>query len=163
MNLQLDQTTEAHIEEIKTWLPDRESCVVWGGPHMRYPFINKSFEEDIRWQELATYSLTNENHFLIGFGQLYEKLDRLHLARLIINPTQRGRSYGKVLISKLLAAGLKNFSVSSASLFVYRHNRIALHCYRKMGFTEHPYPATDLKISKEYLENIIFMVKPLSD
>jgi ribosomal protein S18 acetylase RimI-like enzyme len=136
----LDETTESDIDLLMKWFPDADATRVWGGPDFRHPFNRHSFAEDIHWGRMATFSLRSPAGELAAFGQLYERLHRINLARLVVNPTMRGQGIGKRLIEALMTLGPQMFSCSEFSLFVYRDNVVAAKTYESMGFKVTNYP-----------------------
>ena len=71
----------------------------------------------------------------MGFGQIIEKKDYLHLARLITSPIHRGKGYGTILCQELIKRGKTKFGDRPFSLNVYARNENALSLYLKLGFT----------------------------
>lgn len=139
----LRSATGPDAEALMSWFADRDACKLWGGPAFRHPFTPASFAEDMRFASLAGYALTDVNDTLLGFGQIYPKLQRIHLARLAIRPDMRGTGLGKRLIGEIITAGQKLFSLRDSSLFVYRRNAAARHCYSRMGFVDAAWPDRD--------------------
>jgi ribosomal protein S18 acetylase RimI-like enzyme len=141
-----------HALEIMGWFPDRNGCVQWGGPEMRFPLQEASFFEDIHWGRIhSCAALTGEGRVL-GFGQYYEKFQRCHLARLAIAPGFRGQGIGGEFITSLMEIGGKHLATSEFSLYVLNHNRAAVACYKGLGFRPASYPEDDPKI-----ESCLFM------
>jgi ribosomal protein S18 acetylase RimI-like enzyme len=136
----LDATAVSDIDQLMRWFPDADATRTWGGPAFRYPFNRHSFAEDIHWGRMASFSLRSPAGELAAFGQLYERLDRINLARLAVSPALRGQGVGKRLVSMLMRVGAKMFTCTEFSLFVYRDNVAAARCYESMGFTVTDYP-----------------------
>ncbi len=136
----LDETAENDIDQLMKWFPDADSTRTWGGPDFRHPFNRHSFAEDIHWGRMATFSLRSPCGELAAFGQLYERLKRINLARLAVNPTMRGQGIGKRLIEMLMTLGPQMFSCSEFSLFVYHDNVVAAKWYESLGFKVTTYP-----------------------
>ncbi len=136
----LDETAQSDIDQLMGWFPDADATRTWGGPDFRHPFNRHSFAEDIHWGRMATFSLRSPSGELAAFGQLYERLDRINLARLAVNPTMRGQGIGRRLIEMLMTLGPQMFSCNEFSLFVYRDNVVAARCYESMGFRVTTYP-----------------------
>lgn len=136
----LAKTRSVEIDELMNWFPQAENIIVWGGPTFRFPFTRATFLEDIHWGRMASFSLKDRAATLAAFGQLYERDGRIHLARLVVNPSMRGQGVGKRLISMLMDAGQARFSGSEFSLFVFRENTAAYECYKSMGFIVRKYP-----------------------
>jgi ribosomal protein S18 acetylase RimI-like enzyme len=76
---------------------------------------------------------------LLGFGQLCDRFERHHLARLVIRPQHRGNGLAKVLIFELIIQALAQ-QRRDISLYVHRHNKVAVQCYSRLGFTAGPPP-----------------------
>jgi ribosomal protein S18 acetylase RimI-like enzyme len=136
----LDETAESDIDQIMKWFPDADATRIWGGPDFRHPFNRHSFAEDIHWGRMATFSLRSPAGELAAFGQLYERLNRINLARLAVNPATRRQGIGRRLLEMLMSVGPQIFSCSEFSLFVYRDNVVAARCYESMGFRVTTYP-----------------------
>lgn len=147
------QAVTTDISKLMQWIDSAASCNIWGGPTFEYPFTFDTFQRDMKWSSIDSYSLVDEQDELIGFGQLYEKLNRCHLARIIINPERRGNRHSTTLLTSLIDEGRKSHPEKECSLYVYKHNTVALHCYRGMGFRDYSLPAEDTGF-----DDCIFMV-----
>lgn len=136
----LRAAVEADVEALMQWFPEYDDVNVWGGPSFRYPFTRESFFADVQWQRVASYSLFDAAGVMAGFGQLYDREQRIHLARLVIDPARRALGIGRRLIDMLMAAGRQLYPHNEFSLFVYRDNEPAYRCYRALGFEVADYP-----------------------
>jgi ribosomal protein S18 acetylase RimI-like enzyme len=137
--MKLVTLAELHVAELMRWFPDQGSCAVWSGPEFRYPFTEATFRHDMRLQ-LPSYSLIGDENELLGFGQYYLRMERCHLARLVIAPSHRGRAAGAFLIRELTRRGCSELRVSDCSLFVLESNTSAVRLYTRLGFRTMPYP-----------------------
>ena len=129
----------ARLPELMTWFPDAEQCRNWGGD-FRFPFTPESFREDSKIDEIASWSLVDEDAALAAFGQCYVRIERCHFGRLAVSPRMRGRGLGTRLIRELTAWGLAEFGKRELSLFVNTNNEAAHRLYLRLGFHEAPYP-----------------------
>ena len=77
---------------------------------------------------------------MAAFGQLYNRQERGHFARLISNPDMRRQGAGRRLIALLIRVAREAYGFGEYSLFVYRDNEPAYRCYLEMGFTVQDYP-----------------------
>ena len=136
----LAPAVDADFDEVMTWFPDAESVDLWGGPRFRYPFTAATFREDCRVDLMVSYVLRTADGRLAAFGQSYVREGRGHLARLVSHPSLRGQGTGKQLIRMIIAALDDEHGYDEYSLFVYRHNLAAYHCYRSLGFRVVDYP-----------------------
>jgi len=143
-----------HVRELMTWFSDEPAVRVWGGPAFHYPFTEASFLDGLRWGQMPTYALMENKVILTGFGQLYFKAGRAHLARIAVAPSRRGRGHGHVLVERLIEKGQELFQCKEQSLYVMRANDRALRCYLKAGFVQAPVPPGE----REYADRI-FMVR----
>jgi ribosomal protein S18 acetylase RimI-like enzyme len=149
----LNQPLESHLTEMMTWFSNEQALTDWSGPGFRYPFNLSSFIEDLKITTLNSFVLvTTENDFL-AFGQYYQRLDKCHLGRLIVNPKFRGRGIASELINRLCALGTKELEVCECSLFVLSHNNKAIRAYEKFGFSFANYP------DEIPLKNCLYMVR----
>lgn len=139
--MRLISTTDAHLEKLMGWFRENPlDCMRWGGPEFRHPYTKATFREDVRYAELPSYSLLNENDELLGFGQYYERKGRCHLARLAISPNHRRQGLGKTLVRKLSQRGCHDLKVDHCSLFVLSDNTPAIRLYQRLGFVPTTYP-----------------------
>jgi len=136
----LGSSEERDIDALLKWFPDKASVNVWGGPKFRFPFNRHSFAEDIHWGRMASFSLRDERDGLVAFGQVYERYERIHFARLVAHPDIRGRGVGKHLMAELMAVTPSMYDCNEFSLFVFRGNTPAYNCYLSMGFEVTDYP-----------------------
>lgn len=136
----LRDATEHDLEQLMDWFVDANSVNVWGGPKFRYPFTPESFREDCHWGRMATFALETSAGALAAFGQVYERYERINLARLVVHPDRRGQGAGRRLVELLIEVGPKIVDRNQLSLFVYRDNTPALECYLRAGFRICDYP-----------------------
>lgn len=136
----LRESVAGDIDRLMKWFPDAASIAVWGGPGFRHPFTRHSFAEDMHWGKMASFSLHDSRGELAAFGQLYERLGCINLARIVANPAIRGQGVGKRLVGRLMQVGRPMFPCKKFSLFVYRDNKPAYECYKSMGFMMAEFP-----------------------
>ena len=138
--LSLHRFQPGELRELMSWFPDEASCRTWGGPEFRHPFTEDTFREDARVQELASWSLVDDDGALCAFGQYYRRLGRCHLGRLAVAPGLRGRGIGSALVRELSERGRAELGTDSCSLFVLPGNERAMRLYSRLGFEARPYP-----------------------
>lgn len=152
----LVEAADSDLDQLMGWFGDALSVKVWGGPKFRYPFTARSFLRDCHWGRMATYRLDSPDGEFSAFGQMYERLGRINLARLVVHPECRGQGVGKRLIALMLEAGSQLFESDEFSLFVYRNNLPALECYKAMGFVVRDYPE-----GAKLAEECYYLTRPL--
>ena len=152
------RATQDNIITLMSWFGDRQLVNAWGGPRFRYPFDRQTFAEDCHWPEMASFALHDPDGEFAAFGQVYNRNDRINLARLVAHPEKRGQGVGKRLVQGLMQAGAELFDLQEYSLFVYRDNTAALECYRSQGFTIQDFPQDELLADVCY-----YLTRPVSD
>ena len=133
MLVHLRPATRDDLPVIISWIPDVVECRRWAGPQVKYPLTPASLSQDINFSPDNSYCLEAKAD-LVGFGQLIPKSDqRVHAARIIVAPQNRGRGYGRQLGQSLIdrAAELKYPRIS---LNVYQDNPSAIRLYQSLGF-----------------------------
>lgn len=84
---------------------------------------------------------------------------RLHLARLLVDPSRRGQGIIRHLIAGLVEQGRRRYSDvlrdENVSLFVFESNSGALRAYQKLGFRP---SHIDPKIQQPHLLGCVFLV-----
>jgi ribosomal protein S18 acetylase RimI-like enzyme len=144
------------LADLMSWFPDAHSCRSWAGPQFRFPFDDATFREDLKVDHLTSLGLTSAEGGLLAFGQYYLRLGRCHLARLVVAPALRGRGMGGILVHALCDRGREKLGTESFSLFVLAGNASARQLYRRLGFSESPYPEP-----ASMLEGSLYMVATL--
>ena len=155
--MKLRITTLDDFKILRYWIPDKVSCRIWAGPLVGFPFTVESLIEDLCYHENNTFSLVNDEDLFLGMGQIFEKNERLHLARIIVSPDYRGRGFGKDLCIQLIHKGIEKFGEKEFSLNVYRNNKTAIGLYENLGF--HPVKKVPLD-SKSAEDSIYMILKP---
>ena len=138
----LQRATTSDLDILMSWLRDAESVLRWGGPGFKYPFTKRSFRKNCHWREMNSFSLKSPEGEFVAFGQLYDRIGRINLARLIVRPDLRGLGLGRELIEMLMQVGKALFPLDEYSLFVHKDNVPALRCYKSLGFEIRDYPTT---------------------
>jgi ribosomal-protein-alanine N-acetyltransferase len=123
------------LSVIISWIPDAAACKRWAGPAVNFPLTPASLSREITFSANNSYCLVEKGN-LVGFGQLIRKSkQRLHAARIIVDPPARGRGFGRTLCQSLIkrAAELKYPRIS---LNVYKDIPTAILLYQSLGFRE---------------------------
>lgn len=149
---------DSDLDRLMNWFGDALAVKIWGGPKFRYPFTARSFRKDCHWGRMVAYRLDSPDGEFSAFGQMYERLGRINLARLVVHPESRGQGVGKRLIGLMLEAGPRHFECDEFSLFVYRDNLPALECYKAMGFVIRDYPEGAVMADECY-----YLTRPVSN
>ena len=134
MKLELRPTIDSDYPEIISWLSSLADAQLWGGPNMIYPLTTESLKRIMKPHLVDTYTMVDEAEMMMGTGQIYfKKPSRFHLARIMVNPSGRGRGYGRQLVNALME---KSWNVPEKyfTLNVNFGNDRARALYESLGF-----------------------------
>lgn len=139
MTTQLVLAGLAHMQQLQSWFASAQQQQSWGGDNFDYPCTELRFLELLCRPGTQSFSLLTQDDSFIGFGQICDRFACHHLARLAIKPELRGQGLAKTLIFELIIKALMQ-QQRTISLYVHRHNTIALRCYHSLGFNISPPP-----------------------
>jgi len=120
---------------------DLAALTQWGGEGFRFPPRRLEFLQRLQLPDTQSYVLLDSSQNMQAFGQICDRFDRLHLARILVLPPYRGQHLSEQLIRGLLAVGLQLWPTREASLYVFRNNQPALRSYLRLGFSEAKQPS----------------------
>ena len=131
------------MQLLQRWFNNAEQLHIWGGDSFDYPCTAQQFIAQLCRPATQSYSLiTTHGSHMVGFGQLCDRFGCHHLARLVIAPTHRGNGLAKTLIYELFIKALAG-QQKPFSLYVHRHNTLALQLYIALGFVVTPPPEAE--------------------
>ncbi|HEY0921574.1 GNAT family N-acetyltransferase [Rheinheimera pacifica] len=143
MNTQLVLASVGEMLQLQHWFSNAEQQQSWGGDNFDYPCTELRFLQLLCRPGAQSFSLVDsDNNTVLGFGQICDRFACHHLARLVIHPQQRGKGLAKTLISELIIQALSQ-QRRNISLYVHRHNSVALQCYTSLGFEICPPPEAE--------------------
>jgi ribosomal protein S18 acetylase RimI-like enzyme len=131
----LREFRDPDAREVARWPVSTEEVSLWAGSAGGWPVAASEFR---RWHEdpdVHPYVL-HDGETLVGYGELWidEPEQEVELARIIVNPADRGRGVGKRLVVLLLErASLTD--LPDAFVRVVPENGAAIACYRGAGFS----------------------------
>lgn len=135
MEYTLQPATPENLKVVLTWVTTPELLKLWGGPALTFPP-----QSDRIWHEIGatgknTFSLIGPKGKVLGFGQaLFREPSTVHLGRIIVSPTIRGKGLGRLLCQQLIQIGSVRCQPSEFTLSVYKNNTPALSLYKSLGF-----------------------------
>ena len=141
------QLSEASIDDcldISRCFHDLAEITEWGGEGFVYPIQRHQFLLQLHRPDTSSYVL-KQQETMVGFGQICQRFGKHHLARLLILPGARGQQLSYVLVLSLIVRALQQNGKLDFSLFVFRHNTVAVHCYQRLGFKITPQPGPEHK------------------
>ena len=150
--MKIRQSNEEDLQTILHWFKTEAEAKKWAGPSIHFPIGIKQLKIDIEWDIVDSYSLIDENGFILGFCQVADRFGCKHISRIAIAPEMRGRKLS-YLIMNLLQQEIAKPDMK-LSLCVYEDNIPAKRLYEKLGFAIRSYPE-----NREEIEGCVFMVK----
>jgi len=107
----LTELTPNHLVELMSWFDSQQQITDWAGPDFSYPFDQDSFVRDLELGINQSFVLLASDSTMVAFGQYSQKLDKCHLARLVVKPCARGKGIVGQLVTLLSTAGLTALAV----------------------------------------------------
>jgi len=131
MPLRLRVFDTSAAEVVAGWAVSDEETLQWCGrdaPVSPDVVAGWSGETDVH-----PYGLYHDDR-LVGYGEAWvdDEASEVELARLIIEPTERGHGLGRRLVTELTAVALRHHS--SVFMRVHPDNASALRCYASVDF-----------------------------
>lgn len=153
LSLNLESATEKDVINLHGWFTNILEIRQWGGPSMDFPISVMQFIAETKLDQLNSYKLVDHKNNMLAFGQCYQRLERCHLARLVVSPDARGKGLGKYLVEQLMLYAPKSITTKGFSLFVLANNTVARTLYEKLGFRciDYPEPMDSTMAECEYL------------
>ncbi len=131
---------------IAGWLRSEEELYKWSADRFnKYPLsgddINENYALQIGSKRFFPLSAENEKgdvigHFIIRYP-LPDDDSSVRFGFVIVDPSLRGKGYGKELLRLGIEYVRKNLKASRIDLGVFENNERARHCYEAAGFREY--------------------------
>lgn len=133
-------------EYILRWMGDEYAFAQWCANKFTYPLTKEqlnNYYHDYEKDENA-WSMTALNDEGIPIGHIHMrradyKNDSIHFGFIIVDSQQRGRGYGKEMVSLAIKYTFDILNLNRITLAVFDNNPTAHHCYRSIGFTDQKY------------------------
>ena len=93
-----------------------------------------AFYNELSTNKLAHYFVGRFNDNIVAYGGIWVILEDSHITTLAVDPEQRGRRFGEVLLLRLIDEAIDRGS-AWLTLEVRESNTVAQRLYRKYGFT----------------------------
>lgn len=143
-NITLRKYLETDADEIIKWIKDERSLKLWSANrYENYPItakdINNNYSECKTLGNFYPMTLSQGNKVLghiILRNPDSTNTKIIRLGFIIVNPSLRGKGYGKLLIEKAIEYAKNSLSATEINLAVFENNESAYHCYKSIGFKE---------------------------
>ena len=135
---------DAHV--IVGWLQSEEELYKWSADRFnKYPLsgedINENYAPQLETGRFIPLTAVNDDGEICGhFIIRYPKDDddsSVRFGFVIIDPTLRGKGYGKELLRLGIEYVKDNLKAARIDLGVFENNESARRCYEAAGFTEY--------------------------
>ena len=149
----LRPATLSDLDDVASWITGKRDCELWAGWRVSFPIDRTGLPSAIDFAGTNAFALVDGDQ-LVAFGQLISKQSRRgHLARLIVNPSLRGKGHGEALVRGLLEKARAE-AFEPASLNVDESNLRAVTLYLKLGFQDAMRPPDEPESSgTRYMES----------
>jgi RimJ/RimL family protein N-acetyltransferase len=141
MQLQVEKFKVRDISRICSWIKSEAAMVQWAGPAFSWPMTQKQLLGQLRTAKGKAATLfpfgLYRGSVLIGYCELarYDrKSQSAHLSRVIISPKHRNKGLAQIMIASVLRFGFGELGLNRIALGVFDFNKLAIKCYKKMGF-----------------------------
>jgi ribosomal protein S18 acetylase RimI-like enzyme len=134
MRVELSDFSDDCAREIAGWPIDADEARLWAGDCAAVPFEPDQFR---RWHadpDVHPFVGLCQGG-LVAYGELWiDRIEReIELARIIVDPAQRGQGVGRSFVNAL-AKRAAGFKLRQLTLRVFSDNLRAIACYRAAGF-----------------------------
>ena len=143
-NISLRDYLESDAFEIIKWIKDERALRLWSADRYgKFPItaedINNNYSQCKLFGNFYPMTLVQENKILGHI--ILRNLDStnmktIRLGFIIVDPSFRGKGYGKLLIEKAIEYARNSLSANEINLAVFENNKNAFHCYKSVGFKE---------------------------
>ena len=134
MDYSLRPACPEDLQTILTWVGTPDLLKLWGGPALSFPPTPGAVWSTIEATPENSFSLIHPSGLITGFAQALPRNAGVHLARIIVPPSHRGRGVGRILCQKLIQSALAQHHPNEITLKVYPNNIPALSLYQSLGF-----------------------------
>lgn len=151
--IKLEPFSAEDFERLISWIPDRESLVMFAGTIFEYPLTPVQLGHYMEEKKRTTFRVRErESGKIIGHAEIL-RIGRniIRLCRILIGEKEyRGKGYGSEIISVLLEQSFLIPQVQIVELNVYSHNYPAIKCYESAGFRRNPSGNRRIPVGSEH-------------
>jgi len=130
------------FDAIKNWVTDERTNAMWSANHAPYPLEKAAFDQFLadmytKHGDCPFVAVTDDGT-VVGFicCGVSSETNEAMLAFVIIDPSQRGKGYGKEMIQLASKYCIEILKADAVQLNVFTVNEKARKCYESAGFTE---------------------------
>ncbi len=136
MQIRLRPYKRSDADAILSWCKDERAFYQWSAGVMgEFPITTEQFDFV---NNLMAFTAVDEEG-IVGFFTMRcptDSFDELRFGFVIIDPTKRGKGYGKSMLLLGLKYAKEIFGAKKVSLGVFENNERAYYCYKSVGFRD---------------------------
>lgn len=148
--------------EIINWINNEKDLRLWCADiYKNYPItannINDNYNSNNYWAKTLV-----DNNKIIGHLILRNPSTDKYEIRfgfIIVNPSLRGKGYGKILLNKAIDFAKKELHAKEINLGVFDVNKSAYFCYKSVGFKENEIKKNNFYYNGDYWNLIEMSLK----
>lgn len=133
---------ERDAKYILNWITSEKEFRMWSASQYEtYPIkpstLIENYEERARKERFVSLVFMDDFDRMVGHLILrssFKDKKTFRIGFVIVDSTLRGRGYGKQMIKEAMKYAKENLGAERFSLGVFTNNRVALNCYRSLGF-----------------------------
>lgn len=160
--MKLRDYKETDAFEIIKWINNEKDLKLWcANIYKNYPITANDINDNYNSNHLLPKTLVDNNK-IIGHLILRNPSTDKYVVRfgfIIIDPSLRGKGYGKILLNKAIQFAKKELHVKEITLGVFGINKNAYSCYKSVGFKEKEIKKNYFNYNGEYWDLIEMSLK----
>jgi len=142
--MELRKYLDTDANEIIKWIKNEKALRLWSADRynscpIKAEDINNNYNECMALGNFYPMTLVDGNrivgHIILRNPDI-DKLDVIRLGFIIVDPSLRGKGYGKKLINKTIKFAKNTLLAKEINLGVFENNKSAYFCYKSVGFKE---------------------------
>lgn len=134
MDVTLRPFAPADDAALISWLRTPEELTLFTGPRLTWPLTTDQLDELRATAEFVPFTAVADDGSVVGHIELVlTGADSARMARVLVDPAQRGRGLGEKLVRAVIAEAQER-GIRSLTLFVFPDNTPAVTLYEKLGF-----------------------------
>jgi RimJ/RimL family protein N-acetyltransferase len=160
MTIHLDELERQDFPKIREWIDPNIFRI------FRSPINDQQLERLLSKRENGTPSdigmraVDSETDEIVGLihAVINNKNDYAHIQQIVVDPRLRCRGYGSAILSTFLDICFDSYNFHRVQLFTEEDNKLAIACYKKVGFHIDGLMRDIYKTDNGYLGTYIFSI-----
>lgn len=144
MTIKLEKFSYEEIPKLKSWIPNKEFLLQWGGPLYTFELLEKQLQRDMDMmlekepKNMMFSAKLIESNETVGHIQLLS-IDKVNLSarigRVLVGEKEyRNKGIGLEMVNAILNIAFNKLNLHRVDLGVFDFNLPAIACYKSAGF-----------------------------